>query len=113
MTHAFPTRRSSDLMVWLHIEDIRLVFPEFFDGLIGCLEAQCLQLLGKVVSDQPVADMAAQLVDRRVMERFDGGLLDGAHHPFGLTITEERRAGKGCVSKRRSWWASVNIKKKN
>jgi hypothetical protein len=73
-------------MVWLHIEDIRLGFPEFFDGLIGCLEAQCLQLLGKVVSDQPVADMAAQLVDRRVMERFDGGLLDGAHHPFGLTV---------------------------
>src|SRR3546814_5231519 len=76
-------------MVWLHIEDIRLGFPEFFDGLIGCLEAQCLQLLGKVVSDQPVADMAAQLVDRRVMERFDGGLLDGAHHPFGLTRSEE------------------------
>src|SRR3546814_4346910 len=47
-------------MVWLHIEDIRLGFPEFFDGLIGCLEAQCLQLLGKVVSDQPVADMAAR-----------------------------------------------------
>src|SRR3546814_12544954 len=102
-------------MVWLHIEDIRLGFPEFFDGLIGCLEAQCLQLLGKVVSDQPVADMAAQLVDRRVMERFDGGLLDGAHHPFGLTVcpwvigvgerSDERRVGKGWVSTcRYRWW---------
>ena len=30
--------------------------------------------------------MAAQFVDRRVMEGFDGGLLDSAHHPFGLAV---------------------------
>src|SRR3546814_19234133 len=37
-------------------------------------------------SDLPVADMAAQFIDRRVTEGFDGGLLDGAHHPFGLAV---------------------------
>ena len=73
-------------MEWFHIEDIWLGFPELFDGLVGCLEAQSLQLLGEVVSDEPVADMAAQFIDRRVMEGFDGGLLDGAHHPFGLAV---------------------------
>src|SRR3546814_5745853 len=73
-------------MVWFHIEDIWLGFPELFDGLVGCLEAQSLQLLGEVVSDEPVADMAAQFIDRRVTEGFDGGLLDGAHHPFGLAV---------------------------
>src|SRR3546814_1681211 len=30
--------------------------------------------------------MAAQFIDRRVTEGFDGGLLDGAHHPFGLAV---------------------------
>ena len=63
------------MVVRFHIEDIWLGFPEFFDGLIGCFEAQRLQLLGEVVGDQPVADMAAQFVDRRVMEGFDGGVL--------------------------------------
>src|SRR3546814_12126933 len=28
----------------------------------------------------------AQFIDRRVTEGFDGGLLDGAHHPFGLAV---------------------------
>src|SRR3546814_17567619 len=73
-------------MVWFHIEDIWLGFPELFDGLVGCLEAQSLQLLGEVVSDEPVADMAAQFIDRRVTEGVDGGLLDGAHHPFGMAV---------------------------
>ena len=30
--------------------------------------------------------MAAQLVDRGIVEGFDGGLLDGAHHPLGLAV---------------------------
>jgi hypothetical protein len=68
-------------MEWFHIEDIWLGFPELFDGLVGCLEAQSLQLLGEVVSDEPVADMAAQFIDRRVMEGFDGSPLAAASPP--------------------------------
>src|SRR3546814_16251506 len=106
-------------MVWFHIEDIWLGFPELFDGLVGCLEAQSLQLLGEVVSDEPVADMAAQFLDRRVTEGFDGGLLDGAHHPFGLAVgpwvirPEVRRVGKVCSSTCRSWWCPDHLKKKS
>ena len=50
--------------VWLDYKDVRLCFPEFLDGLVGCFESERLELLGEVVGGEPVADVPSQLVDR-------------------------------------------------
>lgn len=56
------------------------------DDLVGRSESESLELLGEVVGYQPVTDMPSQLIDRGVVERFDGCFLDGSHHTFGLAV---------------------------
>jgi hypothetical protein len=41
---------------------------------------------GEVAGCQPVANVSSQFLDRAVMEGFDGGFFDGAHHAFSLTF---------------------------
>jgi hypothetical protein len=73
-------------MVWLANEEFGLLCGDLPDGFERCFEAQRLELLGVVVGQQPVADMASQVGQRCVKEGADGRFLDGAHHAFGLPI---------------------------
>ena len=43
-------------------------------------------MLGKVVGRHESKDVGFQDFQVRVMERFDGRLLDGSVHPLGLTV---------------------------
>ena len=71
-------------MVWFSDEEFWFYGAEFLDGFEGRAEPQGVELLCEVVGRQPVPHVAAQVVDRAVMEVSGGRLLDGADHPFGL-----------------------------
>lgn len=75
-------------MVWLSFEDFGLSFAEMLDCLKRCFEAEYFELLGIVVSQQPVPNMAVQISDGGMMEGADGGFLDRPYHPLGLSIAE-------------------------
>ncbi len=43
-------------------------------------------MLGEVVGRHESQDVGLETVEVWVVERLDGGFLDGAVHPFGLTV---------------------------
>jgi len=73
-------------MAWLTDEQFRLFGADELERFERCFEAEGLELLGVVVGQQPVPDVAPQIVDRGVVEGADGRVLDGANHPFGLPV---------------------------
>lgn len=63
---------------------VNLAIPQYLNqmasaeaGAVQCFEAERLELLGVVVGEQPIPDMASQVVDRGVVERTHGRILDG------------------------------------
>ena len=73
-------------MVRFYDKDLWLGFPDLLDGLVWRFEAESLELLGKVVGNQPIADVPAQFDDRGIVEGFEGRYLASANQAICLTV---------------------------
>ena len=67
-------------------ESLRLLCPELTDSLKGCEPTKTLEALGEVVGIEERRQMRAKALVGLVVEPSDGGVLDGAVHPFDLAI---------------------------
>jgi hypothetical protein len=69
------------------------------DGFVWRSELQRLELLGEVAvaGDEPVTDVPSQLLDRRVVEGFDGRFLDRPDHALGLSVGLNRPGFPGGI----------------
>ena len=54
--------------------------------LLGHVRAERLEVLGEVVGPDEGEDVRLESAEVRVVEDFDGGLLDGAVHPLRLAV---------------------------
>src|SRR5215210_8897933 len=77
---------SRDEVVRVDLEDGRVLGPGVADRLERGPPAQRLEVLGEVAGPDEGEDMRLQRLEARVVEGLDGGLLDGAVHPFCLTV---------------------------
>src|SRR5215203_327970 len=73
-------------MAGLTSEQLRLFGTDTFERFERCSELQSPELLGVVVRQQPVSDVASQVLDRSVMECANGGVLDRSDHALGLPV---------------------------
>lgn len=60
--------------------------PRLADVLVGCEALEGLEPAGEVIRRDEIGEMAAKLVVALVVKALDGGVLDGAVHPFDLTV---------------------------
>src|SRR3546814_16022248 len=123
MTHSFPTRRSSDLpghlLAGLAESARNFAFLAFMYGIIRSAGDDERQRAVKLVYFTVAGVIGLQIVVAGVLPRFEGEAvvhqaLVSTAHVIGLTIaagplvlvprSAERRVGKGCVIKGRSWW---------
>ena len=68
------------------VEPIWLCCPGFADELVGCEASQGLQPACEVVGLDEISEVVSQLVVGLVEVAFDGGVFDGAVHPFDLAV---------------------------
>ena len=73
-------------MVRILGEAFGLGSPCFADEFVGCEAAQALETACEVVGGDEVLEVPPELFVAVVVEAFDGRVLDGAVHPFDLTI---------------------------
>lgn len=64
-------------MAWPTDEQLGLFGADELEGFERCFESGRLELLCVVVGEQPVPDVASQVVDRGVVEGADGRVLYG------------------------------------
>ena len=61
--------------------------PRFANGFVGCEALQGLEPAAEVVGGDEVAEVLPELVVAVVVVAFDGGVFDGAVHPFDLPVS--------------------------
>ena len=71
---------------WIVSELPRLVCPSFADVLVGSEPPQGLEALSEVVGVEERCEVLLELVMGFVVIAPDGGFLEGAVHPFDLTV---------------------------
>jgi hypothetical protein len=77
---------SRDEVTGVSLKYSRSFLPSFNNGLVGRFPSQALQMLGKVEGAHESEHMRSQALQVRVVKRFDGSVLDGPVHPFGLPV---------------------------
>ena len=78
--------QSRHLMDWIESESFGFGSSAFHDERIRCEAAQSLEAATKVVNIHEVGAVVAQLGMVVLGKAFDGRILDGAVHAFGLAI---------------------------
>jgi hypothetical protein len=77
---------SRDEVTGVSLKYNRRFLPSVNDGLVGRFPSQALQMLGKVEGANESEHMRSQAFQVWVVKRFDGSVLDGPVHPFGLSV---------------------------
>src|SRR3546814_11420043 len=100
MTHSFPTRRSSDLVIR---REFRLHEGDAFNSFQVKRSADRIKSLGYFQEKLEVEQKPGSAPDRIVLETNVEEKSTGE-----LQRSEERRVGKECVSTCRSRWSPYN-----
>ena len=73
-------------MTWVELEDAGCCGPGVADGFEGRSPSKRFEVLGKIVCRDERQDVSLEAIEVWIVERLDGGFLDGAVHAFGLAV---------------------------